>query len=297
MNKNINLNGQIFNFPAKNKIRTIIFLIHTEKHKKRSTMAPLLSSSTSSPTSLAASMNGSPEKTHQAFRNALPLQRLGTEHSSLKSFTQAAKNVATPSTNKEYSLIVVTEPAKQRILLGKKHRGFGMGMFNSFGGKLEPGESATESAKRELEEETGIDVPMERMTDSQMGTLRFTFQDSPMEMIVHAFRINVSCNDDNGDQGGANNEQVDKKDDDFSPPVFRLDPKVIRGCEEITPVWFADWHDIPLQNMHADDSVWLTRVLTSFPTEPVLVDGRFHFAPGGPDVNSVSHYHVDIRSK
>jgi 8-oxo-dGTP pyrophosphatase MutT (NUDIX family) len=216
-----------------------------------------------------------------AFRHALPSSRLGQEHASLESFRKAAEFV--PAKQKEYSLVVITEPASGRILLGEKHRGFGKGMHNSFGGKIEPGESDVESAKRELEEESGICVPMERMAQSKLGTLRFTFEDSPKEMVVHVFRINVSCDESTTSSG----EIVDS--------IFRIDPSVIKGCDEITPVWFPDWYEIPLHNMFADDSVWLTRVLSS--QEEVLVDGWFHFEPGGQEVNTILHYYMDFRPK
>jgi 8-oxo-dGTP pyrophosphatase MutT (NUDIX family) len=224
---------------------------------------------------------GTSTEARLAFRHALPSSRLGQEHACLENFREAADFV--PTKQKEYSLVVITEPARRRILLGEKHRGFGKGMYNSFGGKIEPGESDVESAKRELEEETGICVPMERMTQSKLGTFRFTFEDNPTEMVVHAFRINVSCDGSTTSSG------------EMDESIFRIDPSVIRGCDEITPVWFADWHDIPLQNMFADDSVWLTRVLSS--REVVLVDGWFHFEPGGQEVNTILHYYMDFRPK
>ncbi|KAK7020582.1 hypothetical protein VNI00_017711 [Paramarasmius palmivorus] len=43
-----------------------------------------------------------------------------------------------------------------QILLGYKKRGFGMGKYNGFGGKVEPGETSLDAAVRELEEEAGI---------------------------------------------------------------------------------------------------------------------------------------------
>ncbi len=42
------------------------------------------------------------------------------------------------------------------VLLGMKKRGFGAGKWNGFGGKVEKGESNTQAAIRELEEESGI---------------------------------------------------------------------------------------------------------------------------------------------
>jgi 8-oxo-dGTP diphosphatase/2-hydroxy-dATP diphosphatase len=43
-----------------------------------------------------------------------------------------------------------------RILLGMKKRGFGMGKWNGFGGKVEPAETVEDAALRELEEEAGL---------------------------------------------------------------------------------------------------------------------------------------------
>lgn len=43
-----------------------------------------------------------------------------------------------------------------KLLLGMKKRGFGMGRWNGFGGKVEAGESIEEAAKREVFEESGL---------------------------------------------------------------------------------------------------------------------------------------------
>lgn len=37
---------------------------------------------------------------------------------------------------------------QQRVLLGMKKRGFGQGLWNGFGGKVEEGETIKEAAKR-----------------------------------------------------------------------------------------------------------------------------------------------------
>jgi 8-oxo-dGTP pyrophosphatase MutT (NUDIX family) len=214
----------------------------------------------------------------QKFRHVQPEEKLGTPHPSLEAFRSAANFC--PSSEKQYTLVLVTEPARQRILLGQKHRGFGKGMFNSFGGKVEADESDAEGAQRELLEEAGIDLPLHRMTRAKVGVLRFTFADSPMEMIVHLFRINVDC---------SQNAAETTKDSNY----FALDPSTVRGCEEISPLWFDDWHDIPLDNMHADDSVWLTHLLST--KEDLKLDGYFHFDAGGQEANQVLHYHLDIR--
>ena len=45
---------------------------------------------------------------------------------------------------------------QNRILLGRKKRGFGADKYNGFGGKLDNGESFRECAIRELFEESGL---------------------------------------------------------------------------------------------------------------------------------------------
>ena len=45
-----------------------------------------------------------------------------------------------------------------RVLLGRKRRGMGVGKWNGFGGKIEPGETMRQCAVRELREESGITV-------------------------------------------------------------------------------------------------------------------------------------------
>lgn len=218
------------------------------------------------------------------FPKALPASRLGREHASLKDF-RAAINF-TPSTQREYTLIVVTEFGSKRILIGQKHRGFGNGMYNSFGGKIEAGESIAAGAVRELHEETGICVTnVDSMARSRVGTMHFSFDDNTMEMVVHVFRINIRI-------GGDCVDEMTIPSD--NPLVFPVkDTSVIRGCEEITPFWFDDWNNIPLDNMFADGSVWLTNLLTS--VSPMHMDGWFHFEPGGQEKNTIMSYYIDIR--
>lgn len=217
------------------------------------------------------------------FPHVQPEEKLGTRHSSLEAFCKAAYNIFSPShKEKKYTLVLVTEPARKRILLGTKHRGFGQGFFNSFGGKMEAGETEAECARRELHEETGILVPLPKVSDAKVGTLRFTFDDGPTKMTVHLFRINVDTSSGNDAKENTAN----------SEGYFRLDPSIVRGCDEITPVWFDDWYQIPLRTMFADDSVWLTHLLDT--KEQLLLDGYFHFDAGGQETNKILHYHLDM---
>lgn len=216
--------------------------------------------------------------TRKKFTNVKPEALLGRQHDSLQDFANAAN--FTPDKEKQYTLVMVTEPRRERILLGLKHRGFGQGMFNSFGGKIEQGESEDESARRELLEETGIDVPLHVVSNSKVGKLEFTFEDSPTAMIVHLFRINVDAT---------------QEKENSNSSLFKLDPNIIRGCDEITPQWFDNWYNIPLDRMFADDSVWLTHLLDT--QEDLLLDGHFHFFRGGQETNQIMHYHVNVRPK
>ena len=51
------------------------------------------------------------------------------------------------------------------VLLGMKKRGFGVGKWNGFGGKVENGETVFDGAMRELQEECSIPgIAMLKMT-------------------------------------------------------------------------------------------------------------------------------------
>ena len=57
---------------------------------------------------------------------------------------------------KVLTLVLLREA--NRVLLGMKKRGFGVGKWNGFGGKLEQGETVLEAAAREVREECGFTV-------------------------------------------------------------------------------------------------------------------------------------------
>ncbi|KAF9011814.1 NUDIX hydrolase domain-like protein [Cyathus striatus] len=70
-----------------------------------------------------------------------------------------------------------------KLLLGHKKRGFGIGVCSGFGGKVEPGETMMQAALRELEEESGITAPLE-----YAGTLFFYTKGSEFAFHIDIYR-------------------------------------------------------------------------------------------------------------
>jgi 8-oxo-dGTP diphosphatase/2-hydroxy-dATP diphosphatase len=126
-----------------------------------------------------------------------------------------------------------------KVLLGMKKRGFGMGRWNGFGGKLETGETVEEAAKREMLQESGITIrEMEKV-----AKLDFEFHNKPGDIIeVNIFRIKE----------------------------WHGEPT---EGEEMKPQWFHT-HEIPFASMWPDDRYWMPLFLANKKFE-----GRFLFGP------------------
>jgi 8-oxo-dGTP diphosphatase / 2-hydroxy-dATP diphosphatase len=107
------------------------------------------------------------------------------------------------------------------ILLGMKKRGHGKGKWNGFGGKVEKGETIEEATKREVKEESDLEVE----EVNELGIVEFCYQDGSGNMEVHIF-----C------------------------------AKEFKGCpaesEEMKPKWFHI-DEIPYNQMWSDDKYWL----------------------------------------
>lgn len=113
-----------------------------------------------------------------------------------------------------------------RVLLAQKKRGFGEGLWNGYGGKVQDGETLTQSALREIEEEAGI----KDISIRQAGVLTITFENKPDEAIeIHLFR----CAPFEG-------EAVE--------------------TEEMWPEWFS-YDQIPYDAMWPNDPMWLREFL------------------------------------
>ncbi|NXT60538.1 8ODP triphosphatase, partial [Chaetops frenatus] len=126
-------------------------------------------------------------------------------------------------TSRLFTLVLVVQPS--RVLLGMKKRGFGAGRWNGFGGKVQPGESIEEAARRELLEESGLTVD----TLQKMGQITFEFVGNSELMDVHIFRADH----------------------------FHGEPT---ESEEMRPQWFQ-LDEVPFHCMWPDDSYWFPLVL------------------------------------
>jgi 8-oxo-dGTP diphosphatase/2-hydroxy-dATP diphosphatase len=108
-----------------------------------------------------------------------------------------------------------------RVLLGMKKRGFGMGRWNGFGGKIKDGESIEDAARREIQEEAGIEIK----NLDKVGIVHFEFKGNPEILEVHIFRS-----------------------DDFTGEPIE--------SEEMKPEWFFI-DEIPFTEMWPDDIHWM----------------------------------------
>jgi 8-oxo-dGTP diphosphatase/2-hydroxy-dATP diphosphatase len=112
-------------------------------------------------------------------------------------------------------------PVKEnKVLLGYKKRGLGLGLYNGFGGKVELGETIEQATLRELAEEVGIKDGVLK----KLGVLEFTFQSEQKILVTHIFKL---------------------KD-------FKQEPI---ETEEMKPQWF-NLNEIPFLQMWPDDKYW-----------------------------------------
>ncbi len=102
-----------------------------------------------------------------------------------------------------------------------KKRGFGVGRWNGFGGKMQEGETIGESAVRECREEAGISV----LKMEKRGIIDFEFENDPKILEVHIFQITK----------------------------FKGSPL---ESEEMKPEWFSV-NEIPFEQMWPDDIHWM----------------------------------------
>jgi 8-oxo-dGTP diphosphatase len=127
------------------------------------------------------------------------------------------------------------------VLLGRKKHGLGMGNFVGLGGKLEPGETATDAAVREVFEESGVVVHPSALEARGLLSYHFPHREAwSQESSVFV------CREWNGDPGPS---------------------------DELDPEWF-ELSSIPFDEMWDDARRWLPEVLAGASVRRAFVFGE-----------------------
>jgi 8-oxo-dGTP pyrophosphatase MutT (NUDIX family)/NTP pyrophosphatase (non-canonical NTP hydrolase) len=153
---------------------------------------------------------------------------------------------------------VLDAGSPQRVLLGYKKGGFGEGKFDGFGGKVEPGETTSVAAARELMEESGLVVSPGEL--EYVAHLDFLFPHRPeWSQIVHAFVAHGWA--------GTPTES-----------------------DEMVPQWF-EYQEIPYARMWGDSLYWLPLALAG-----KRLHGHIEFLADNETVGSVGLCPLDAAS-
>ena len=148
---------------------------------------------------------------------------------------------------KELTLVLFRRHGE--ILLAMKKRGFGMGKWNGYGGKLQEGESLEHAAIREVKEESGIQI--EESDLKRIGVLDFYFTDKEeWNQRVHVYLV-----------------------ENFTGEPIET--------EEMKPKWYKDT-EIPYHEMWAGDDAWFPYLIRY---EKFV--GEIHFSEEGKKVVEV----------
>lgn len=132
-------------------------------------------------------------------------------------------------------------PEGLEVLLGRKLTGLGAGKVVAPGGKLEPGETAADAARRELAEEVGVGLEIAEL--NEVGVNRYRFPTKPSwDQESHVFKA-----------------------------VWLAGTAV--GSAELEPFWELIAR-IPFNEMWADAVQWLPSVLAG-----ESCDGDYSFGP------------------
>jgi 8-oxo-dGTP pyrophosphatase MutT (NUDIX family) len=133
-----------------------------------------------------------------------------------------------------------------QVLLGMKKRGFGVGKWNGFGGKVKEGEDVKAAAIRELKEEIGINVALEDI--SEAGVLDYRYNDNSDWDTVSSIFV-----------------------------VERWSGEPVES-EEMRPQWYS-MNKLPFDSMWVDDPHWVPLVLAG-----KKIKGKFLFDDSGREI-------------
>lgn len=112
----------------------------------------------------------------------------------------------------------------ERILLAEKKRGFGVGFWNGYGGKVEPGETIEQALVREVREESELEL----VDYEKRGMMEFHLADGAIKQVYI-----------------------------FEGTKWKGEPV---ETEEMKPKWFQV-AEIPLDDMWPSDTFWYPKFL------------------------------------
>ncbi|CAE6450606.1 hypothetical protein RSOLAG22IIIB_05047 [Rhizoctonia solani] len=135
---------------------------------------------------------------------------------------------------KRFTNAFVFDPSQNKVLLGLKKRGFGKGIYNGFGGKVDPGESVSDAALRELQEESHLTAPLE-----PCGLLLFVGAGHEHSHHITVFRAHTT--------------------DEMRPEWFAYPSLSVPS----TAVDSDTFPAFPYKDMWKDDPLWVPHLLTS----------------------------------
>ena len=144
---------------------------------------------------------------------------------------------------------------QNRILLGRKKRGFGADKYNGFGGKINDGESFRQCAVRELYEESGIRVDASDLECVALFDLQFPYDES-LTHVGYVYFVRVT-----------NVKPIES--DDMEPQL-------------------CTFPDFPYEHMWEGDRTWLPMLL-----EGKLLKGPIRFGPDNSHVKDMRLTEVD----
>ncbi|CAE7160621.1 unnamed protein product [Rhizoctonia solani] len=150
-------------------------------------------------------------------------------------------NWRTGTAIKRFTNAFVFDPVENKILLGLKKRGFGIGIYNGFGGKVDPGESVGDAALRELQEESHLTAPLE-----PCGLLLFVGAGHAHAHHITVFRAST--------YQGQPTETDEMRPEWFAYPSLSI-PSVALASDTLP--------SFPYESMWKDDPLWIPHLLSS----------------------------------
>ncbi|KAG2456217.1 8ODP triphosphatase, partial [Polypterus senegalus] len=157
-------------------------------------------------------------------------------------------------TNKLLTLVLVVQPG--RVLLGMKKRGFGAGRWNGFGGKVQPGETIEQAAKR-ASIKSSPEWDIKNICPNQSNMVHLYLSCCGRELFEES---SLTC--DTLEKIGQIKFEFVGETEIMDVHIFRADTYQGEPAEsdEMKPQWF-NCDKIPFHQMWPDDIYWFPLML------------------------------------